>query len=162
MPANMTSTISQAFGDELDAALSRIQHCLKQLSNEQIWSRPRAAMNSIGNLILHLNGNVKQFIVHSIGGEPDDRDRPAEFAARDVVEKTVLLEKMTSVVERAKDAISGASEAELCRVRRFRDADWTGLKCIVTSVAHFRGHTQEIIHQTREILGERYQFAGPK
>jgi hypothetical protein len=160
MPSNMTSTISQAFVDELDAAFSRIQHCMKQLSNEQVWARQRADMNSIGNLVLHLTGNLKQFILSTIGGEPDDRDRPAEFASRVVIEKELLLERIASVIERAKAILSRASEEELCRVRRFRDADWTGMKCLVTSVAHFRGHTQEVIHQTREILAERYQFAG--
>jgi hypothetical protein len=162
MPSNMIIAISHAFADELDSALSRIQHCIGQLTDEQTWWRPRADMNSIGNLVLHLTGNVKQLIVSTIGGEPDDRDRPAEFAARDVIPKAVILEKIAGMVDRAKAVIARASEEELCRVRRVRDSDWSGMQAIVRSVAHFRGHAQEIIHQTREILGDQYRFAGQR
>jgi hypothetical protein len=162
MQNDISSTISHAFADELDSALSRIRRCLEQLTDEQIWWRPRADMNSIGNLLLHLNGNVKQSIVSTISGEPDQRDRPAEFAARDIIPKADLLEQLSKSIERAKLAISQASVEDLCRVRRVRDWDWSGLQAIVRSVAHFRGHTQEIIHQTRTILGEKYQFAGQR
>lgn len=162
MADNLSATITHAFADELDAALSRIQHCVGQLTDEQIWWRPSANMNSVANLVLHLTGNIKQLIVSAIGGEPDDRDRPAEFAARNTLSKAELMERLTSMVERAKAAISRATIDELCRVRRVRDSDWSGLQTIVRSVAHFRGHAQEIIHQTREILEEKYQFAGQR
>jgi len=162
MVDNLSSTITHAFADELDSALSRIRHCLEQLTDEQVWWRPRSDMNSIANLVLHLTGNIKQLIVSAIGGEPDDRDRPAEFAAREGVAKTVLLERLANMVERAKVTISRTTIDELCRVRRVREFEWSGLQTIVRSVAHFRGHTQEIIHQTRTILGEQYQFAGQR
>jgi hypothetical protein len=153
---------SQAFCDELGSALGRIAHCVGQLSDEQVWWRPRADMNAVGNLVLHLAGNVKQLIVSSIGGAADDRDRPAEFAERGPIPAADLMKRLTDVVERAKSAIAAASPEELCRVRRVMNFDLTGLQCLVRSVAHFRGHTQEIIHQTRTILGDRYQFAGPR
>ncbi|HEV3385243.1 MAG TPA: DUF1572 family protein [Gemmata sp.] len=158
----ISNVLSHAFADELDSALSRIKHCLDQLTDEQIWWRPRSDMNSIGNLVLHLNGNVRQLIISTVGGEPDDRDRPAEFAARNVIPKSVLLEQLGKTIESAKSVISRASLEELCRVRRIREFDWSGLQAIVRSVAHFRGHTQEIIHQTRTILGEQYRFAGQR
>jgi hypothetical protein len=160
MPDNISTTIAHAFADELDSAFSRIRHCLGQLTDEQVWWRPRSDMNSIGNLVLHLRGNVRQLIISSIGGEPDTRDRPAEFTARDIIPKSVLVEELAKVIERAKLSISNAQDEELCRVRRVRDSDWSGFQSIVRSVAHFRGHTQEIIHQTRTILGDKYQFAG--
>jgi hypothetical protein len=162
MPDDLRTAVSHAFSDELDGALSRIEHCLEQLTDEQVWWRPRTDMNSIGNLVLHLNGNVKQLIVSTVGGEPDNRDRPAEFAARTVISKTLLLDQLKKTIGRAKLVISQAQTEELCRVRRVRDSDWTGLQAIVRSVAHFRGHAQEIIHQTRTILGEQYRFAGPR
>jgi hypothetical protein len=158
----ISKVLSHAFTDELDSAFSRIEHCLDQLTDEQIWWRPRSDMNSIGNLVLHLNGNVRQLIISTIGGEPDDRDRPAEFAARNLIPKSVLLEELTKTIESAKSVISRASLEELCRDRRVREFDWSGLQAIVRSVAHFRGHTQEIIHQTRTILGEQYRFAGQR
>jgi len=160
--SDLRSALTQAICDELDSACGRIAHCVNQLTDEQVWARPRADMNAIGNLLLHLTGNVRQMIVSSIGGEPDTRDRPKEFAAHEPTPKAELLRKLTDAVTRAKAAINAAGPEELCRVRRVQTNDLTGSQSIVLSAAHFRGHTQEIIHMTRMILGEEYQFAGPK
>lgn len=160
--SDLRSTLAHALNDELDAAFGRIVHCVNQLSEAQVWWRPTADMNSIANLVLHLTGNVRQFIGSIVGGEPDTRDRPAEFSARESSPKAELIRKLTDAVHHAHATLATASEEELCRVRRVRDQDWTGLQAVIRSVAHFRGHAQEIIHQTREILGEKYQFAGPK
>jgi hypothetical protein len=154
--------LNQAVADELDAALSRISHCLGQLTEEQVWLRPREDMNAIGNLLLHLTGNVGQLILSGVGGEPDLRDRPAEFAARGPIPKSELLERLTTVVGRAKTAFVAASEATLCQPSPIKRYDWTGLQAVIRCVAHFRGHTQEIIHMTRNLLGEAYQFAGQR
>jgi hypothetical protein len=162
MSLELLAALTHAFADELDTALSRLRHCFGQLSDEQVWWRPREDMNSIGNLVLHLTGNVKQLIVSGVGGEKDERNRPAEFAARKSVSKEELLPRLAAAVDQAKSAIVAATAEELCRVRRVNANDWTGLQAIVRSVAHFRGHTQEIIHQTREILGEKYEYAGPR
>src|SRR3984885_5810086 len=59
----------------------RLRECVEPLTDEQVWWRPNEASNSIGNLILHLNGNVGQWLVDSFNGADDRRDRPAEFAA---------------------------------------------------------------------------------
>jgi Protein of unknown function (DUF1572) len=160
--SDLRSALTFAICDELDSALSRIVHCANQLSDEQLWWRPRADMNSIANLILHLTGNVRQLIVINLTDGVDNRDRPAEFAARDILPKAELLGRLTETVIRAKAAFAAASVEDLCRSRQVNKFEWTGLQAVVRSVAHFRGHTQEIIHLTRDILGEMYQYAGPK
>lgn len=162
MADDLCRTLTQAFTEELDSALGRIAHCVSQLADEQVWWRPRPDMNSVGNLVLHLTGNVKQMIVSSLGGEPDDRDRPAEFAARGPMSKGELLRRLSDVVSRAKQILDTATAAELCRVRRVNTFDLTGAGAVVRCVAHFRGHTQEIIHLTRTVLADRYQYAGPR
>src|SRR5437763_3449436 len=147
----LRTALSAALCDELDAAFGRIRHCVGQLTDEQVWARPRPDMNAVGNLLLHLTGNVKQLIVSVVGGEPDDRDRPAEFAARGPIPGTELVHRLADAVGRAKAVIESATTEELCRVRSFRDSEWTGVLAVVRSVAHLRGHTQEIIHMTRVI-----------
>src|SRR4051812_33450757 len=102
----LRATLAQALAEELGASLGRITHCANQLSDEQVWWRPRPDMNAIANLMLHLAGNVHQLIVSAIGGEPDHRDRPAEFAAREGVTKSELLARLTSAVGRAKEVIA--------------------------------------------------------
>lgn len=162
MSTELRLALNHAIADELDAALSRIVHCVAQLTDQQVWLRPHKEMNSIGNLLLHLAGNVGQLLVSGVGGEPDTRDRPAEFAARGPIPKADLLDRLTGVVNRAKAAVATASDTVLCQPIPIKRFDWTGLQAVIRCVAHFRGHTQEIIHMTRVLLGEQYQFAGQR
>lgn len=162
MANELRSALNHAIADEIESALSRIAHCVNQLSEEQVWWRPPQGMNAVGNLLLHLTGNVKQVLVDNLTGAPDTRNRPAEFASREAIPKAELLGRLTAIVQQAKAAFTAASDDRLASVVRVNNNDWTGIQAAVRCVAHFRGHTQEIIHMTREILGEKYQFAGPK
>ncbi|MBP3955838.1 DUF1572 family protein [Gemmata sp. G18] len=162
MAGDLRSALNHAVCDELDAALSRIVHCVNQLTDAQVWWRPPDGTNAIGNLVLHLTGNIQQIIANNLTGAPDTRDRPAEFAARDVVPKAELLHRLTAAVAAAKAAVVSAPDEQLTSMRRVNAYDWTGIQAVVRSVAHFRGHTQEIIHTTRTVLGADYQFAGPR
>ena len=75
----------QAFVNEqnglLDAAMVKLSNCVRQLSDQQLWWRPAAGQNSVANLIIHVCGNMTQWIVCGVGGEQDKRDRESEFAA---------------------------------------------------------------------------------
>jgi hypothetical protein len=148
-----------AAAHELKSALNRIQHCLGQLNEEQVWWRSHPSHNSIGNLILHLCGNVRQWIVSGVGGASDTRNRPAEFAERGPIPKVELVRRIEAVVEEAKRSLTGITAAQLLKTRQIRGWDVTGLAAIFDSVPHFRGHAQEIIHLTRLQLGDRYGFA---
>jgi len=155
----LAAAVSAAAGHELTSALERIEHCLGQLTDEQIWQRESEAMNSIGNLILHLCGNLRQWIVAGIGGAADVRERPLEFSERGPIAKTELIRRLTEAVAQAHDALAQASASDLMRKRCIQGFDVSGIDALFDSVPHFRGHTQEIIHMTRSILGDAYQFA---
>jgi hypothetical protein len=142
----------------LDDCSAKIGHCLNQLSDEQIWWRPDPSLNSIGNLILHLCGNLQQWIVSGIGGVADTRKRPAEFAERGPIPKSALLEKLTQVVAAAKKALARSSPAELERERTIQGTLVTGWGAVFHSLPHFNGHTQEIACYTRMQLGDAYKF----
>lgn len=161
----MTDALATAVGrelaDELGQALERIEHCLGQLTDDQVWWRPRADLNSTGNLVLHLTGNVRQFLVSGLGGAADTRDRQAEFDERRAIPKAELLAGLRAAVGDARAALTRQTADDWGRARPVQGKDATGLWAAVRSVAHFRGHTQEIIHLTRTILGDRYRFAGP-
>src|SRR5436189_4928714 len=131
MSSELRSALNHAIRDELDAALSRIVHCVNQLSDEQVWHRPPHGMNAIGNLLLHLTGNVKQVIADNLTGAPDTRDRPAEFAAREPVAKAELLRRLTDVVAQAKAAFAAATDERLAKVVRVNNQDWTGVQAAV-------------------------------
>lgn len=162
MANELRAALNYALCDELAVALGRIAHCLGQLTDEQVWARSRPDMNSIGNLVLHLTGNVRQLIVSGVGGAPDDRDRAAEFAARETASGDDLFGDLVLAVKQAREAILAASSEALCGPIPVKKFDFTGIQAIVRCVAHFRGHAQEIIHMTRTILGDKYQYAGPR
>jgi hypothetical protein len=151
--------VGAAAGHELESALERIMHCLGQLNNEQVWWRSQPNLNSIGNLILHLCGNVRQWIVAGVGGTADTRNRPSEFAERGPIPKDELQRSLEAVVKEAKHILAGVDARQLVSVRRIQGFEVTGLAAIFNSVSHFRGHTQEIVHITRLQLGDGYRFA---
>jgi Protein of unknown function (DUF1572) len=145
---------------ELGKLHDHIRYCVGQLSEAQIWWRPHPAMNSVGNLILHLAGNVGQWIVSGVGGAPDTRDRPAEFAERGPIPKAELLRRLADTVAAADKAVAGIKPDTALDPRRIQGHDETPLTASFHSIAHFHGHTQEIIHMTREQLGDAYKFKG--
>jgi hypothetical protein len=155
----LAAALGKEAANELTSALGRIKHCLSQLSNEQVWWRRQPSFNSIGNLILHLGGNLQQWIVAGLGGVADVRDRPAEFAERDPIPKEKLLRNLEAVVDEARAVLARQTARQLLEARRIQGFDVTGLAAIFDSVPHFRGHTQEIVSMTRLQLGDAYQFA---
>lgn len=144
--------------DQLNAKLEKIHHCAGQLTDEQIWWRPHASANAVGNVILHLCGNIRQWILHGIGGAPDVRHRPEEFSQRDPIPKDILLQQLEETLEEAFAVLSAVEAEDLLRPRRIQGFQVSGLAAIFDSVGHFVGHTQEIIYITRLQLGDAYQF----
>ena len=155
----LASKVGFEAGRELAAAHDKIKHCLAQLTDEQVWHRSRPSSNSIGNLLLHLCGNLRQWIVSGLGGTNDVRDRPGEFSQRTPIAKQELLKTLDGVVEEATTELARMTASELLRVRRVQGFDETGLAVIFSSVPHFRGHTQEIVSMTRLQLGDAFRFA---
>jgi hypothetical protein len=156
---DLAAVVGAAAAHELDSALDRTKHCLGQLTDGQVWHRSRSDLNSIGNLILHLCGNLRQWVVAGVGGARDVRNRPAEFAERGPVPRDELIRNLEAVVGEAKRVLTGVDARQLTDVRRIQGFDVTGVGAIFESVPHFRGHTQEIVHMTRLQLGDAYRFA---
>jgi len=143
----------------------KIEHCVEQLTEQQLWWRPNEATNSIANLLLHLGGNIGQRIGSVIGGQPFDRDRDREFAERGPIAKAELRERLARSIELADRTLSGLTEEQLLEVRRYRmlrgDVEATVLRIVVQTLVHLGGHTQEIIAMTRRQLGDAYRFMQP-
>lgn len=152
-----TSFLIAAKGN-LESSAAKIRHCVGQLDDEQLWWRPTPLQNSIGNLILHLCGNVGQWIISGVGGTKDVRDRPSEFAADKRLPKTELSALLDACVEQAGRTLATTPDPAVLSRRRIQGFDTTVLSAVLNSVSHFQGHTQEIISLTRQQLGERYTF----
>jgi hypothetical protein len=155
----LAAAVGTEAANELASALGRIKHCLGQLTDEQVWWRARPSLNSIGNLILHLCGNLRQWVVAGLSGAADHRDRPAEFAERGPIPKEELLRRLEAVVGEARAVLTRQRARQLLEARRIQGFDVTGVVAIFDSVPHFRGHTQEVVRLTWLQLGDAYQFA---
>ena len=103
----------------LDQCMVRIRHCVAQLTLEQLWWRPQSGLNSIGNLLLHLNGNVRQWLIAGLGDEADTRDRPSEFAERKSIPAEELLKHLQMTLEEAKATVMRQTASDLLAPRLF-------------------------------------------
>jgi hypothetical protein len=139
--------------------IERIKHCVGQLDDAQVWWRPHPSMNSVGNILLHLGGNLRQWIVSGVGGVPDTRNRPAEFTERGPIPRDELIRRLEAVAFEADATLAALDESRLLEPRRIQGFDVTVLSAIWGSLEHLGGHAQEIVSITRLQLGDDYRFA---
>ena len=138
--------------------LPRIVSCLKQLSPEQIWWRPNAASNSVGNLVLHLTGNVRQWIISGLGGVPDVRQRDSEFSERGPLPRRVLVGRLRKTVEEACRALGKLTPEDLARVHTIQKFRVTGMEATFHVAEHFSHHAGQIILLTKMLTGSDLKF----
>jgi len=137
---------------KLAESVEQIERCLKLLSVEQVWHRPNDVSNSIGNLVIHLNGNVRQWIVAGLGREEFARDRPAEFAQREAIPTDKILGELKTTIERARAVIADLSPERLLRKVTIQDYEVTELTAVVHVVEHFSLHTGQIVYATKILI----------
>ena len=152
--------IQQASDFLLTEYLPKIERCLEQLKDDQIWWRANPESNSIGNLILHLCGNARQWIICGVGGEPDHRYRDAEFAQRDVIEREKLLGLLRSTVNDVAQTLTRVDESILLETRKIQGNDVDVLYAIFHVTEHFSMHTGQIIMLTKMLTASDLRFYG--
>jgi uncharacterized damage-inducible protein DinB len=130
----------------------RIHACVKRLDNEALWHRPNAHVVSVGNLVLHLCGNVGQWINSTLGGRPDHRKRDLEFNTPGLIAKRELLERLDATLASALEVIQGLGEAELLRTWQVQGFQESGTAILVHVVEHFSYHVGQITLHTKLML----------
>lgn len=138
--------------------LPKIEQCLALLTDEQIWWRANPDSNSIGNLLLHLSGNVRQWIVVGLGGAPDTRDRDAEFAQREIVPRDELLDTLRQTLVEAGATLAAFDAGRLQERFTIQKSDVTALGAIFHVVEHFSMHTGQIIMLTKMFAAADLRF----
>ena len=136
----------------------RIETCLGKLNDEQVWSRGRENENALGNLVLHLSGNVRQWIVSGVGGQPDRRERDREFNARGGVPIAELKERLRGTVEEAVTVIGAVPPERLAERLLLQQYDVSVLEAIYHVVEHFSMHTGQIMFITKMLAGTDLGF----
>ncbi|MDZ4861130.1 MAG: DinB family protein [Candidatus Hydrogenedentes bacterium] len=130
-------------------SLPRIQKCLGLLTEEEIWHRPNAETVSVGNLVLHLCGNVRQWICTGLGGQPDHRERDKEFSAAGPIPAVELLRNLELTLHDAKAVLDGLDPDSLLVKRPVQIYQETGMSILVHVVEHFSYHTGQITYYTK-------------
>jgi uncharacterized damage-inducible protein DinB len=125
-------------------SLPRLRRCLALLSEDEIWQRPGEASNSVGNLLLHLCGNVGQWIVAGLGDAEDRRRREQEFSQRGPLPRAELERRLTDTMDRARAVIERLDPARLLERRRVQGGDCSALSILVHVVEHFSYHTGQV------------------
>ena len=136
----------------------RIKTCVESLTMEQIWWRPNEASNSIGNLLLHLNGNVRQWIVASFNRGEDKRNRPAEFAAKEGGSAKELLDRLGATLDEAAQVLERLTPAELLANYEVQGYHTNGVYVVYHVVEHFGMHYGQIAYITKMLSGKDLGF----
>jgi uncharacterized damage-inducible protein DinB len=136
----------------------RLRKAVEPLSQEQIWWRPNAASNSIGNLVLHLNGNIWQWLVASFNRLEDQRDRPAEFNATGDLSAADLLDRLSQTIEEAAKVLVRLTPDELLATWQIQGYTVTGLAAVYQVVEHFGLHYGQIVYITKMQEGRDLGF----
>jgi uncharacterized damage-inducible protein DinB len=139
---------------KLNQLTARIVDCIGRLSDEQIWARGNQNQNAVGNLVLHLCGNVRQWILSGVGGRPDVRDRDAEFAARGSVSGSDLAAQLQSTMAEAVAVIGNTTAERMAEQVRIQGYDVSVLEAIGHVTEHFAQHAGQIIFATKLLTGE--------
>ncbi len=160
----LTAEVARAFRTRvLHECLPRIRHCVGLLTDAQVWHRPNPACNAIGNLLLHLEGNVRQWMLSGLGHGVDRRNRPAEFAAdADDTEgpKQELIDRLDTTVRAAAALVDAATPQTLLATHPFQTGKFsdTGIAGVLHVMEHFSGHAYQIYDRTKQLTGRDLRF----
>jgi uncharacterized damage-inducible protein DinB len=138
--------------------LTKIRLAVSVLDDEIVWARPNDASNSIGNLMLHLAGNARQWIVSGVGGEADVRDRQSEFDQRTPLPSTSLIGWLEQTVTEVDRVLASLTPADLHARRTIQANDVSVLEAIYHVVEHFSMHTGQIILLAKSKEPDRIRF----
>jgi hypothetical protein len=123
-----------------------------------VWWRPNEASNTIGNLLLHLNGNITQWLVDSFDRNEDRRDRPAEFAADRGLTAAELLQRLGATLDKAAKVLDRLTTEELLAPYEIQGYKVRGLDAVYQVVEHFAQHYGQVAYITKSLLGKDLGF----
>jgi len=142
----------------MDESTRMIQMSLTEISEDEVWLKPNESLNSIANLILHLCGNVTQYIISSLGETEDIRERDLEFSTSKGLNKSELLTKLGATVDKAKGVIFDADPEQLLKIRVVQGFSFSGVGAIIHVVEHYSYHTGQIAFWVKQLKNKDLGF----
>jgi hypothetical protein len=162
----MTNEVAGLFLDYSDRKLGELAKtmttCLERLSEEQVWARGGAHENAVGNLVLHLCGNMRQWILHGVGGMPDVRTRDAEFATDGGMRRAELVSLFAATVGEVRGVISSLPQERLVEIISPQRHEASVLEAIYRVVGHVQEHVGQVILLTKQMVGTDLDLTIPR
>jgi len=141
-----------------DDYMPKLLHCLARMSDEDLWWRPNEVSNSTGNLILHLCGNLRQWIVSSIGGTEFPRDRNAEFSERGPVPRPQLVANLIDAVDEVDRVLVALESERLLQRLEVQKYNVSTLHAVYHVVEHFAYHLGQVLYLYKMRTGNDPRF----
>jgi uncharacterized damage-inducible protein DinB len=157
-PDVASAFIDRALYFLLNEYLPKIERCVEQLNDEQIWWRPNPECNSIGNLILHICGNVRQWIISGLGNKPDQRTRDEEFAHSEIITREELRARLKETLVEVQAVLRGLDPESLLERRTIQGKNVEVLEAVFHVTEHLSMHTGQIILLTKMLVQKDLAF----
>ena len=135
-------------------SIYRIRKCLDLVNDEQIWQTPSDRILSIGISIVHLDGNVRQWLGSVCERNELPRDRAAEFKSNNTLERSKLLDLLNSLEETIRLRSKQLEHINLEDTLTIQGIPTNGLDAIVHVIEHFSYHTGQITLLTKWFSGQ--------
>jgi len=132
-----------------DESQARVHRCLDLLDERQVWWRPHEGCNSVGNLVLHLAGNIRQWVIATLGDQPDRRRRDAEFAERGPIPLDELRRCFNDTLDEARRVIGQLDPETLTEIKRVQGFDESIVAILIHVAEHASYHTGQITWITK-------------
>ena len=163
MTNDLTQPLHRALIDEvkrriIGESVPRIKQCLDRLSTDEIWHRPNENVVSVGNLVLHLQGNLRQWVLSGLGGQPDHRQRSREFSHTDPLPAAELGQQLDALMHEVETMLDQLTPADLAGTHRVQGYQETGVAILMHVTEHFSYHTGQITYfvKTRKNVDMQY------
>ncbi|WP_372973700.1 DinB family protein [Muriicola sp.] len=142
----------------IEENMRMLQKSLDFLKEEEVWKRPNETSNSVGNILVHLRGNITQYILAGLGGAEDLRERDAEFAVQGGLSKRELMEQIHALMQEVKSALKNLSDEQLTNYYKVQGFDLSGAGIVLHVVEHFSYHTGQIAFWTKSLKNRDLGF----
>ena len=162
MPDDLTTVFLETSATRLSDTVKTLGQCLDRLTDEQVWHRSGPHENAIGKLVLHLCGNMRQWVIHGVGNQPDVRARDAEFAACDGHTRAELLTRFQSTVDETNAVIRSVSPTRLLEIVHPQGRTVTAFEAIYHVVTHAHQHIGQIVFVTKQLTATDLDLTLPR
>ncbi len=142
----------------MEESLRMISKSTVHLSDEELWKKPNKASNSVGNIIIHLKGNITQYVLAGLGGQEDLRQRDLEFSVTHSYSTKELNQQLQKLLDEVKTVLHGLNDEKLIKTYTVQGFKLSGQGIVLHVVEHLSYHTGQIAFWTKILKNKDLGF----